>query len=79
VDKTDLEIQKMSNPEEKIDRIHQMIKMTWDQGAAAERERIIKLLESHSHETEQESRNCDLCERYYGVGLALALIEGEQK
>jgi hypothetical protein len=40
--------------------------------------RIIKLLKSHSHETEQESRDCDLCERYYGVGLALALIKGEQ-
>jgi hypothetical protein len=48
-------------------------------GAMEERERIIELLESHSHETEQESRDCDVCERYYGVGLALALIEGEQK
>jgi hypothetical protein len=51
----------------------------YDWGWEDAEERIIKLLKSHSHETEQESRDCDLCERYYGVGLALALIKGEQK
>ncbi|CAB5218399.1 hypothetical protein UFOVP219_12 [uncultured Caudovirales phage] len=46
----------------------------------AERERIIKLLEEHAHpEAEAEYLiECDLCGRYYGVGLAIALIKGEK-
>lgn len=51
------------------------------QGTHNERLRIIKLLEEHAHpEAEAEYLiDCDLCERYYGVGIAIALIKGEQK
>lgn len=49
--------------------------------AQQERDRIIKMLEKHTHpEAEAEYLiDCNLCERYYGIGLALALIKGEQK
>ena len=51
------------------------------EGIMTERERIIKLLEKHTHPGAEAEYliDCDLCERYYGVGLAIALIEGEQK
>lgn len=54
---------------------------TWAQGVDYENERIIKLLEEHTHpEAEAEYLiDCDLCERYYGVGLALALISKESR
>ena len=44
-------------------------------------EDIIKLLEEHAHPEADADYliECDLCERYYGVGLAIALIEGENK
>jgi len=32
------------DPDEYVERLHQNIKSTWEQGAEAERERIIKLL-----------------------------------
>ena len=52
----------------------------FERGAVEERERIIKLLEEHTHSDATEYLiDCDLCERYYGVGLAIALIKGEQK
>lgn len=60
-----------------------------EEGAESERERIIKLLEAHSHPEAEASYqiDCDVCERldgiglalFDGVGLALALIKGEQK
>ncbi len=56
----------------------------WDSGRnygkLCAEERIIKLLEEHTHpEAEADYLiDCDLCERYYGVGLAIALIKGEK-
>ena len=49
--------------------------------AELERERIIKLLKEHAHpEAEAEYLiDCDLCERYCGVGIAIALIKGNNK
>lgn len=48
-------------------------------GQKFEQQRIIKLLEQHTHpEVEAEYLiDCYLCERYYGVGLAIALIKGD--
>lgn len=47
------------------------------------RERIIKLLQAHSLMTEAEYRehesDCNLCMQFFGVGLAIALIKGENK
>lgn len=53
----------------------------FENGRAYEQKRIIKLLEEHTHpEAEAEYLiDCDLCERYCGVGIAIALIKGEQK
>ena len=49
--------------------------------AKAERGRILKLLKAHSNETWEEYNNhedgCDLCQNYYGIGVAIKLIEGE--
>ncbi len=63
------------------DAITKAINTHFEAGIQFAEERIIKLLEKHTHpEAEAEYLiDCDLCGRYYGVGLALALIKGEQK
>lgn len=60
-----------------------------DRAAQAERERIIKLLEEHSEQkfADNFQRNddlvhedvCKLCEKFNGLGVAIALIKGENK
>ena len=65
----------MSNPDEKIDRIHQMIKMTWDQGAEAERERIIKLLMDRAFWLVHLDKLAEAEE----LKLQATVIKGEQK
>jgi hypothetical protein len=58
------------------------IALAWvNGGAKQERERILGLLKAHSNETWEEYNNhqdgCDLCQNYYGIGVAIKLIEGE--
>lgn len=69
----------------KTHAFHDLIEEAEKQGIALgverEKERIIKLLEKHTHpEAAAEYLiDCNLCERYYGVGSALALIKGKQQ
>jgi hypothetical protein len=74
----------MSSPDEKVERIYQMMKMTWTQGEEAERERIIKLLEPLAQHDEWcydegkvscYSEDCQASSYQY----AIELIKGEKK
>lgn len=53
------------------------------QGAKAEQERIIKLLENHTFMTWQEyfkhEKQCLTCQSWDGIAAAIALIKGEQE
>ncbi len=70
--------------EELVERIYRIQKMTWNQGAEAERERIIKLLEPLAKHDEscydEEKLSCyfEDCQAS-SYEYAIELITGEQK
>jgi hypothetical protein len=66
----------MSSPDEKVERIYQMMKMTWTQGEEAERERIIKLLTAEMERIEQWT---DYPATNALANIRAQLIKGEQK
>jgi ArsR family metal-binding transcriptional regulator len=68
------------DPDEYVERLHQNIKSTWNQGAEAERERILKLLEPLAEHDELCKHGCypeDCSAAQYEY--AIALVKGEQK
>ena len=73
----------------KLEAMAQIAKVGYDEGVKDTEERIIKLLEAHSEQkfADNFQRNddlvhedvCKLCEKFNGLGVAIALIKGENK
>jgi len=61
----------------KLEAMAQIAKVGYDEGVKDEYERIVKLLEAHFNNP--EGCPCDLCWKFSGSKLAIALIKGEKK
>lgn len=76
--------------QEAVDNMREAsLQMGFKAGVTAEQERIIKLLEEHAEQefADNYARDdgtyhedvCNLCAKWNGLGVAIALIKGENK